>query len=892
MGIVSAGFAILAGLISLPILATTGISLALICTIALVLMGNRQNWRQLKGLQNALENKDSSTKPVRTKVESRASGKLPRIGAAFDHVHRIQARRADYETFALRSRSVVLRDSFALAATDNRFKYEDLTRFVAVQRLEMLGSLSRSDLKQWNHTAFLALARIQVNQRAVEGDLENAVRYFEFAETVLRASFRPTDRLLYLEALGDLFRFAEQSELVTRYGIADRYPLQVTLMQLNAVQNSHGAVSAEWLDLVNGIYKTRNLSSIEFTSNIDKKPLDRLYSKPARLLSGPLVTVIVPTYQGGAQLLTALGSLLQQSWQDLEIIVVDDASGPDYQKYLEQAASLSPKIRVIKQEQNLGAYCARNIGVKAAHGEYITVHDDDDWSHSDKIATQVQHLMANPEIPGNMSAHIRTSEELKLLRINVKPLLTQPNFSSLMIHRETFNAIGAWDEVNKGADSEFRDRLEKYSGVPVEVLDEVPLGFTRTHQGSLTSGEVSRGYVAPNRRLYLEAFTRWHEETGRDPDALKPSKTQNYPVPTSMRPGWRNADLGIFDVVFMTDFRFPGGTTSLTLAEIRAASQSGFRVGYIHEESPTNRSQSRIAQELFDMQLNGEVHQIALEDSADIRLLVARHPVVAQFLDNRNTNLRVQQTVLIVNNPPVLHGGSGMVFDLPICVQNLDRLFNTRCKVIAESGVTQRLCKGIISTDRLSNITWPGLITLRKVDEPDFTNVPILGRHSRDHKLKWPSKINDFHAAYTSSDYQTRFLGGTDALVTKLGPETIRDKIVYKFGTKDVQVFLDEIDFWVYYHDDKLTESFGMAIAEAMAAGKVVILPPYLETNFGDGAIYSDPSGVKDIVVKIWNDPDSYRTQAHRATAYVHEHFSMNAFVKRITSLIGVSTKD
>ncbi|KIT94838.1 hypothetical protein QT23_00185, partial [Staphylococcus aureus] len=148
------------------------------------------------------------------KVESRASGKLPRIGAAFDHVHRIQARRADYETFALRSRSVVLRDSFALAATDNRFKYDDLTRFVAVQRLEMLGSLSRSDLKQWNHTAFLALARIQVNQRAVEGDLENAVRYFEFAETVLRASFRPTDRLLYLEALGDLFRFAEQSELV------------------------------------------------------------------------------------------------------------------------------------------------------------------------------------------------------------------------------------------------------------------------------------------------------------------------------------------------------------------------------------------------------------------------------------------------------------------------------------------------------------------------------------------------------------------------------------------------------------------------------------------------------------------------------------------------------
>src|SRR5699024_7724617 len=129
-----------------------------------------------------------------------------------------------------------------------------------------------------------------------------------------------------------------------------------------------------------------------------------------------------------------------------------------------QAEQLSDKIRVVRQKENLGAYCARNVGLSVAEGEYITVHDDDDWSHGDKIATQVQHLIGNPEIPGNMSAHVRVTEDLKFIRINNNPVLSQANFSSLMVHRRTFDKIGPWDTVNRGADSEFRDRLVKYYG--------------------------------------------------------------------------------------------------------------------------------------------------------------------------------------------------------------------------------------------------------------------------------------------------------------------------------------------------------------------------------------------------------------------------------------------
>ena len=50
-------------------------------------------------------------------------------------------------------------------------------------------------------------------------------------------------------------------------------------------------------------------------------------------------------------------------------------------------------MRIIRQTQNLGPYVARNVGLAAATGELITTHDDDDWSHPDKLTIQASSLM-------------------------------------------------------------------------------------------------------------------------------------------------------------------------------------------------------------------------------------------------------------------------------------------------------------------------------------------------------------------------------------------------------------------------------------------------------------------------------------------------------------------
>lgn len=865
-----------------------GIAVAISGILLLVLLGNRQNWRQLRSIQRELDRYPVQKVSSKAANASNITERIRPLGADYEYARRIQTNRSALESFALRSKSLKIRDAFALAATEEQLNFDDLTRFISVQRMKMLPEIKQRDMQHWNQDALIALARLQANQQATESDLENAARMFAFIQTFFGAkALRRNDRLIFLEVLGELGRYEQQSSLARRFDVAAHFPVQDVLLQLNATRSTSGATSPTWLADLNAMYVRHGFSPVEMQAAQEAKPLDKLTTSTSPITDGPRISVIVPTYQGGPLLLSALKSLLNQSWQNLEIIVVDDGSGPDYEPYLASAEELSCKIKVLRQKENLGAYCARNAGLRAATGEYITVHDDDDWSHGDKLATQVRHLIENSNVPGNMSAHVRVTDDLKFLRINNNPILSQANFSSLMVHKSIFDQIGPWDTVNRGGDSEFRDRLVKYSEQPVEVLNKVPLSFTRTWEGSLTSGEMSRGFVDPSRLLYLDAYTQYHETAKEKDPSLIAAGVRQFPVPTTMEPGARKKDLGLFDVVFMTDFRFPGGTTSLTLKEIETAHEAGLRVGFIQADSPLNAVGNPISRHLLNLQLNGTVVQISMLDSADINLLLIRHPSVVNFLDNASTNLRITTPVLIVNNPPVLTGGTGMVFDLTTCLRNVDRLLDHRTVVVAESGVTKQLCDTLLPENRLMSMTWPGLIPVNgsSPSAPEFHNTPILGRHSRDHALKWPSTRAEFTAAYLSPTFHTQILGGVETLVDKHGSDVTDNVTVYDFGEKEVKDFLSGIDFWVYFHDDKLRESFGMSIAEAMASGKVVILPPYLASTFGEGALYATPAEVESIVRGYWGDPAKYLEQSARARNYVSQHFSTEAFIRRLREL-------
>lgn len=879
---------------------TVGISVALVAVILLVLSSARLQNSRTKQIKSALARLESRAnheaaphlKAPRPQAEP-ASGPEPkasalRVGAEFEYAARMKTMQPHFETFALRSRSRLIRDSFARAATGGTMGYSDLLRTLAVIELGAAPEESSQLVKTWRSESLLALARLAANQRSSEFDVEEAVRLFAFVEKNFGIKvLGRNDRFLYVEALGDLGSSKALRLAIKRFRLGTNFPVQSSLLWSNALRGA-GRRKSDWLGTLNEMFRNTGLNEVHLREGT-MSAIDRLVPTDAdtqAVTGGPLVSIIMPTHNGSELIETAVMSLVNQTWQSIEIIIVDDCSDEYHRSRLELIRQLDPRIILLQQQSNLGAYCARNLGLTAASGQFVTVHDDDDWSHEQKIELQARHLVDNPDVPANMSQHARCTPELSFLRINNNPQFCQPNFSSLMVRKSILDDLGGWDAVNRGADAEFRDRLAAAHGTAVPVIGDAPLSFTRTREGSLTCGEMSRGYVDSSRLLYLAAYQRWHAAAG-GPNAytLDAQAERPFVVPQSMLPGMRGKHLGNFDVVFATDFRFPGGTSSLTLAEVRAAASAGLRVGVMQLDSPLNQTTDKISERFFEAITDPRVDIIGLRDQADVSLLVVRHPSVATFLDNVESTLAVRRCVLIVNNPPVLQGGKGMVFDLPSCVSNLDRLFNLRTVVVAESQLTRDLCRGLIAAPRLADETWPGLVEMEsKPTAAPTVGSAVLGRHSRDHELKWPTRERDFNSIYKSENgsYRTVILGGVQSLTSKYKTNVAAGITVYPFGSLNVNDFLEELHFWAYFHDDRLTESFGMATAEAMAAGKVVILPPYMEKTFGAGAVYGKPEDVATIVATYSSQPELFTHQSKAAQETALRYFSSSALLARI----------
>ena len=104
------------------------------------------------------------------------------------------------------------------------------------------------------------------------------------------------------------------------------------------------------------------------------------------------VSVIVPVYNVEQYIKRCLKSILDQSWQDFEILCVDDCGQDQSISIIEQMQKEYPqKIKILYGEQNMGLGAARDRGMKAASGEYIAFIDSDDYLKRNFLETYMQH---------------------------------------------------------------------------------------------------------------------------------------------------------------------------------------------------------------------------------------------------------------------------------------------------------------------------------------------------------------------------------------------------------------------------------------------------------------------------------------------------------------------
>lgn len=108
-------------------------------------------------------------------------------------------------------------------------------------------------------------------------------------------------------------------------------------------------------------------------------------------MNNPLVTVYIPTYNRIELLKRAIQSVRNQTYTNLEIIIVDDCSTDGTQEYLKQVSQEDKRIRYFLKEKNSGACVSRNIAIDNATGEYITGLDDDDYFLESRIYDFISH---------------------------------------------------------------------------------------------------------------------------------------------------------------------------------------------------------------------------------------------------------------------------------------------------------------------------------------------------------------------------------------------------------------------------------------------------------------------------------------------------------------------
>lgn len=189
----------------------------------------------------------------------------------------------------------------------------------------------------------------------------------------------------------------------------------------------------------------------------------------------PLVSCVVPVYNGGRFIGDAVRSIQAQSHPRLEIIVIDDGSTDDTP---ESVAAFGAAVRSIRQD-NQGPAAARNAGIRLSGGEFVAFLDADDLWHPEKLVRQLARFGERPELQVVFAgmrnvAHQEPGGREGMFNPDLWPAIP---FSpcTLLARREAFEHCGLFNpELRRGEDTEWFVRM-MMRGVPYEVMPDILL---------------------------------------------------------------------------------------------------------------------------------------------------------------------------------------------------------------------------------------------------------------------------------------------------------------------------------------------------------------------------------------------------------------------------------
>ena len=212
-------------------------------------------------------------------------------------------------------------------------------------------------------------------------------------------------------------------------------------------------------------------------------------------LQVPLISVIMPVYNGEKYLRQAIESILAQTFSDFEFLIIDDGSSDGSAEILREYQVRDPRIIVHTQKENAGIITALNNGINLARGEYIARMDADDISLPERLERQVEFLETHPEV-SVLSGSIQVIDQ-QGNRISTRNLPRTKNLiiwslcffcpivhPAVMVRREVLINIGGYRTVwSHAEDYDLWERLSgktQFANLPQLILR------LRKHKSNIT----------------------------------------------------------------------------------------------------------------------------------------------------------------------------------------------------------------------------------------------------------------------------------------------------------------------------------------------------------------------------------------------------------------------
>ena len=360
----------------------------------------------------------------------------------------------------------------------------------------------------------------------------------------------------------------------------------------------------------------------------------------ARVTRGPQVSVAVIYERSDATLLTSVQSIVAQTYQNWELLLVGESSSDD----LDELVASDPRIRLI----NLGpdefdARTARNKALDSAEGELFTIHQATSWAHPHRLEAQVHDLLIHPSSIANVVHALSVSETLDVVTDSGATLAVSE--STLLFRRDTALAVvGYFDLSAELSDPDYRLRLEAASKTKVGLLvPGAPLVL------DLVSGASENGtglWVPAAKQARNEVIHHRAKliETGEE-DPHLPASARSAGIPSSYRGS------GEFDIIVVLDMRELSSRRRFlrdVTAELRAAVDAGKRVALLQSYSMLGpRGNAHVPTDLQQLINRQEVTLLSDDDQANAEIVIVRHAGAAQGQPAERRRITTERVVVI-----------------------------------------------------------------------------------------------------------------------------------------------------------------------------------------------------------------------------------------------------